>query len=262
MTAADLPQDDAPDDGGAPAGAARGGTAMSDDELVELLAAGELTLAGRMRWSSNATFLGELEGGGLVVYKPRKGERPLWDFATGTLCQREVAAFELSRLLGWGVVPPTVLRDGPHGEGSVQLFIDHDPEQHFLTLRDVHEDAFRLFAAFDVVANNADRKSGHCLLATTTHEVWGIDHGLTFHEEPKLRTVIWDYAGDPLTDEALDDLCRAAAQLIGREPAARALHDLLHPDELDALVDRIEELIDAARYPEPGGHHPYPWPIV
>src|SRR5687768_10344753 len=123
MTAADRPQDDAPD-GDAPAGGPGGGEPMSDDDLVELLSAGALTLAGRMRWSSNATFLAELEGGGLVVYKPRKGERPLWDFASGTLCQREVAAFELSRLLGWGVVPPTVLRDGPHGEGSVQLFIE------------------------------------------------------------------------------------------------------------------------------------------
>jgi hypothetical protein len=235
---------------------------MSDAEVVELLAGGELTLTGRMRWSSNATFLAELEGGGLVVYKPRRGERPLWDFPTGTLCQREVAAFELSRLLGWGVVPPTVLREGPHGEGSVQLFIDHDPDEHFLTLRDDHGDAFRLFAAFDVAANNADRKSGHCLLATGTGEVWGIDHGLTFHDEPKLRTVIWDYAGERLPAEALDDLCRVVAQLAAEEPATAVLRAMLHPDEVDAVVRRMERLVSKAKFPEPTGHHPYPWPIV
>jgi hypothetical protein len=234
---------------------------MSDAEVVELLSAGELVLTGRMRWSSNATFLGELEGGGLVVYKPRAGERPLWDFPTGTLCQREVAAFELSRLLGWGVVPPTVLRDGPHGEGSVQLFIDHDPDEHYLTLRDDHADAFRLFAAFDVAANNADRKSGHCLLATTG-EVWGIDHGLTFHDEPKLRTVIWDYAGERLPPEALDDLCRVAELIRCEDAAAAPLRALLHPDEVDAVARRIERLVAKAKFPEPTGHHPYPWPLV
>ena len=170
-----------------------------------------------MPWSSNATFLAKLEHDGvesLAIYKPRKGERPLWDFPRGTLCDREVAAHLVSEALGWDIVPLTILRDGPAGVGMVQRFVDHDPEEHFFTLRERFGDMFRRFALFDVVINNADRKSGHCLRDRHDH-VWGIDHGVSFHAAVKLRTVIWDYEGEPIGPADLAALQRA------RRPARR-----------------------------------------
>jgi len=162
---------------------------------LTLLREGALTLVGLLPWSSNYTFLGQITRGDErlpVVYKPTRGERPLWDFRRGTLAGREVAAYEVSRALGWDFIPPTVLRDGPHGVGSVQLFVTADQDAHFFTF---HEDpAFRRvlqsLALFDVVVNNADRKGGHCLRVDIGRIV-AIDHGLCFHVEPKLRTVIW-----------------------------------------------------------------------
>jgi Phosphatidylinositol 3- and 4-kinase len=228
-----------------------------------VIACGELELLGRMRYSSNATFLGRavLDGAEmLVIYKPRRGERPLWDFTSGTLCQREVAAFEVSELLGWGVVPRTVLRDGPHGEGMVQEFVAHDPNEHYLTLRDDHPDRFRAFAAFDVVVNNADRKAGHVLRSTADGSIVGIDHGLTFHDDPKLRTVIWDYIGDVLDDALVDDLRALASVLL--KPARTRLADLLSPYELEALWLRVEGLTEEGVLPEPRTDYPYPWPMI
>ena len=156
----------------------------------------------------NSTFLVEVvgpEAPTLAVYKPQAGEAPLWDFAEGTLCRREVAAFVLAAALGWPAIPPTILRDGPFGTGSVQLFVDADPSEHYFTLRERCLDAFRPVAAFDVVANNADRKSGHCL-RSEDGTVWLFDHGVCFHEDPKLRTVIWEFAGEPLADHLARDL--------------------------------------------------------
>ena len=162
-----------------------------------------------MPYSSNGTFLVRLDHDGaneLAIYKPVRGERPLWDFPSG-LARREVAAYELSTALGWDVVPPTVLRDGPHGEGSVQRFIDADFSEHYFTLREdgTHDDAFRRLCAFDLVANSADRKGGHCLIDAEGH-IWAIDNGLSFHQEFKVRTVIWDYAGERLPDDVAADL--------------------------------------------------------
>ena len=174
---------------------------LTPAELRAALETAELEVVGRMRYSSNATFLVEAKVDGVelaAIYKPRRGERPLWDFAQGTLCQREVAAFELSDALGWDIVPLTVLRDGPLGVGAVQRFVDHDPDEHFFTLRDDHVDRFREFAWFDVLANNTDRKGGHCLHDQANDVIVGIDHGLCFHDEYKLRTVIWEYAGERL----------------------------------------------------------------
>ena len=170
---------------------------VSDAVARELLRDAELELVGRMPWSSNGTFLANLandDGEMLAIYKPRQGERPLWDFRTGTLCQREVAAYAVSEAFGWEIVPDTVLRDGPLGMGSVQRFVDHDPEEHYFTLLESHAEELRRFGVFDIVINNTDRKGGHCLLGEDGH-VWGIDHGVTFHEHWKLRTVIWDFAG-------------------------------------------------------------------
>lgn len=241
---------------------------MSVEELIpEVLArlrSGDVELMTRMPWSSNATFLArvvEQPGGeGLpVVYKPRRGERPLWDFPAGTLAAREVAAFEVSEATGWAIVPPTVMREGPYGEGAVQLFVDHDPEEHFLELRDDHADRFREFAAFDVLINNADRKAGHCIRDERGH-IWGIDHGVSFHTHHKLRTVIWDYAGERLTPGVFDGLCRVEQALA--DGLVDRLAPLLAPDEVDALVARLGRLLEDATFPQPRGDYPYPWPLV
>ena len=178
---------------------------LTPDELVAALGDAELEVVARMRYSSNATFLAEARVDGAeitAIYKPRRGERPLWDFPEGSLCDREVAAYEVSRALGWDIVPVTILRDGPYGEGAVQRFVDHDPAEHYFTLFDDHVDRFREFAAYDVLVNNTDRKGGHCLHDLANDVVVGIDHGLTFHAAWKLRTVIWEFAGEPLTPSA------------------------------------------------------------
>jgi uncharacterized repeat protein (TIGR03843 family) len=235
---------------------------ISQAEAVELLEEGELEVLGRMPWSSNQTYLGRLEHLGveaLVVYKPRRGERPLWDFPPGTLCQREVAAYAVSESLGWSIVPLTVLRDGPGGEGMVQVFIDHDPEQHYFTLRDEFAERFRQFALFDVVANNADRKAGHCLRANDGH-IWGIDHGLSFHAAVKLRTVIWDYEGQPITEAELDALSGLAAALRG--DLGQTLGRLLNRVEVDAIGQRVQWLLRHRVFPQPLTEYPYPWPMV
>jgi hypothetical protein len=239
---------------------------MNEDDVAEVLGRGALELVGRLRYSSNGAFLVEASADDVTiaaVYKPRRGERPLWDFPDGTLCRREVAAYELSRGLGWGIVPVTVMReDGPLGEGAVQRFVDHDPEEHYFTLLEHHPDRFRQFAAFDVLANNTDRKGGHCLHDLANDVILGIDHGLTFHRQWKLRTVIWDFAGEPVPLPVVDDLCRAVAELDDGELGAR-LAPLLSPDELVAIATRAADLLRDGRYPQPDpGYHSVPWPMV
>jgi uncharacterized repeat protein (TIGR03843 family) len=236
---------------------------LSSSAAADLLADGELEVLGRMRWASNATFVGRVSADGValtVIYKPRRGERPLWDFPAGTLCQREVATYEVSSALGWGLVPETVLRDGPAGEGMVQRFVDHDPEEHYFTLLEHHADRFRHFAVFDVLVNNADRKGGHCLRSRPDGAVVGIDHGLTFHPTWKLRTVIWDFAGERIHPATADEVCRVA-QL---DPRLRdRLEPLLSPLEIEAMQARAGELLSAGKLPEPDpGYHSLPWPLV
>jgi hypothetical protein len=236
-------------------------------EERDLLAGGEIEVLGRMPWSSNATFLVKLELGGaesLAIYKPRKGERPLWDFPRGTLCQREVAAHLVSEALGWEIVPHTILRDGPAGEGAVQRFVEHDPEEHFFTLREAFGDVFRRFALFDVVINNADRKSGHCL-RDANHprggdHIWGIDHGVSFNAAMKLRTVIWDYEGEPIAPADLEALQRLGARLDG--DLGPALTMLLSGGERQALGERLDWLLEGRVFPRPLTDYPYPWPMV
>jgi uncharacterized repeat protein (TIGR03843 family) len=192
------------------------------------------------------------------VYKPASGEQSLWDFPDG-LYRREVAAYVLSEALGWGLVPPTVERhDGPFGAGSLQLFVAADYEQHYFTLFDEggSEDVLATLCAFDIVANNADRKSGHVLLGDGGR-LWGIDHGLCFHRQPKLRTVIWDFADEPVPPPLLADLRRLASDLPDE------LDGLLEEAEREAIVDRIDRLVRAGTFPEPlGDRPPYPWPLV
>jgi len=231
---------------------------------LDLLASGRLTLLGLLPGASNYTFLARVEGGQeehLAVYKPRDGEAPLWDFPDGTLHRREVAAYLLASALGWPGVPPTVLRPtGPHGPGSLQRFIDADFDEHFFTLRDDHADSFRAVAAFDVVTNNADRKGGHCLVDGESR-IWVVDHGVCFAVEPKLRTVIWDFAGERIPADLLADVARVAGELrTGALGAAMA--EMLSAPEVAATATRAERLVEAGCFPHPEGRRPYPWPPV
>jgi uncharacterized repeat protein (TIGR03843 family) len=236
---------------------------VADNTVARILTEGEMEVHGRIAGSSNATLLvtcrlGEDEL--LAVYKPYKGERPLWDFPGG-LYRREVAAYLLSEALGWGLVPETIERpEGPFGHGSVQRFVHEDGTSHYFTLRDDpkwHPTLMRL-CAFDVAANNADRKSGHVLLAED--RLWGIDNGLCFNEDDKLRTVIWDFGGTPLHPEDVEALDRYAKR--GPPPA---LCELLTAPEVDALSMRVEWLLRHRILPElvdDGEWPPYPWPLV
>jgi uncharacterized repeat protein (TIGR03843 family) len=213
-----------------------------------------------MPWSSNATYLCEVRCGDQAmraIYKPRRGERPLWDFPSG-LDHREVAAYELSEALGWDLVPLTVLRDGPLGVGSVQAFVDADFEQHYFTLYEAgdHHDALRALCAFDLIGNNTDRKSGHVLLGLDGR-VRGIDHGLMFHSEFKLRTVIWEFGGEPIPDALLE----AAGALADNDLPDR-LAALLDPFERDALRTRARALVRAGHFPIDETGRRYPWPLV
>ena len=214
-----------------------------------------------MPWSSNGTFLvtaGEGEDRVNAIYKPGRAERPLWDFPDG-LYRREVAAYELAEALGWGFVPPTVeAPDAPLGPGSMQAFVAADFEQQYFTLleQEGNHTALKRMATFDVIANNADRKGGHCLV-DEAGQIWGIDHGLCFHVQPKLRTVIWDFAGEPVQPEDLEDIAR----FVG-DDLPESLRTLLHPDEARALLKRARRLLDDPHLPEPWTDHPYPWPLV
>jgi uncharacterized repeat protein (TIGR03843 family) len=228
---------------------------------LALLSSGEVELRGRMPYSSNATFLVDVTHEGLdaqAIYKPVRGERPLWDFPSG-LAHREAGAFWVGAALGWDVVPPTVVRgDLPFDEGSLQLFMPANFEEHYFTL--VTEDRFgpelRRICALDIVINNTDRKSGHCLLGTDG-TVWAIDNGLSFHSQFKLRTVIWDFAGEELPDDLRRDLRRLLEAGVP-EPLAAALA----PQEVDATLDRARNLLAAGRFPSDGHGHRWPWPLV
>lgn len=232
-------------------------TEVSAERITTLISGGELTPVGLLPGASNDTFLCTVSDGKLetyAVYKPRDGEAPLWDFPDGTLYQREMAAYVVSMGLGWDLVPPTVIRDGPLGIGMVQLFVDHDPAEHYLTLGQAHPDVFRRVAAFDVLINNADRKAGHCLLQRGSERIWVVDHGVTFHTSPKLRTVIWDFAGEPVPAGILTDMERLAQGL--------DLGALLADDEISAMRGRAQALLRTGTYPEPGPGRPYPWPPI
>jgi uncharacterized repeat protein (TIGR03843 family) len=239
---------------------------ISLERVLALLSEGEMELEGQFMWGSNYTFLarvGNAETTVLAVYKPSAGERPLWDFDRSTLCRREVATYLLSVHLGWPAVPPTVLRNGPHGPGSVQLYVDALHEEHFFSLRDAgrFEPEFRQIALFDFLINNADRKGGHCML-DIAGQLWSIDHGLTFHEDYKLRTVIWDYAGQPIPEDWLDDLEELGRRLRRREPLRENLVQLLSSREIRALTLRLEQLLETAVFPRPGPGRNIPYPLV
>lgn len=236
---------------------------MADDvgDEEQLLATGEVELVARLAYSSNNAFLVEVRDAqrcATAVYKPARGERPLHDFPPG-LYRREVATRVLATSLGWDLVPPTVLRaDGPLGEGSLQLFVDHDPDEHYFVQRDDPDlaDQLRRVAVFDLVANSADRKGGHLVLDADRH-VWAIDNGLTFHAQFKLRTVVWDFAGEAVPDQLLGDLGPLVA---GEVPAPLA--ELLDPFERDALVSRARAVAHAGVLPHDPSGERWPWPPV
>lgn len=230
---------------------------LPEERILDLLSTGEVEMLGLLPYASNGTFLTRVHGGdltALAVYKPRKGERPLWDFPGGTLCLREYAAWAVDRALGWQLVPPTVLREGPAGYGALQLFVEEDVERDVRDLLETSADELRRMALLDVVINNADRKGGHCLL-DVRGKLWGVDHGLTFHVEPKLRTVIWAFEREPIPPRLLDDLSSRAPD------AADALAGVLAPEETRALSDRVDRLLRTGTFPAPGpGRRHVPWP--
>ncbi|QDY76004.1 SCO1664 family protein [Streptomyces qinzhouensis] len=258
---------------------------------LRLLGEGELTVRGRIPGASNAVLLCTVAYEGeeaACVYKPVTGERPLWDFPDGTLAEREVAAWEVSEALGWGLVPPTVLRDGPHGRGMVQLWIEADPDAGLLALVDgdepddgwkavgfaevgegrtallVHadDDRLRRLAVLDAVINNGDRKGGH-LLPSADGALYAIDHGVTFNADAKLRTLLWGWAGEPLPPDAVAALARLADALRPGEPLATRLAELLTATEVDAVRGRVDRLRGAGTHPVPTGEWPaIPWPPV
>jgi uncharacterized repeat protein (TIGR03843 family) len=243
-----------------------GGIALAPDRILRLLSEGEIEVEGLIPWSSNATLLVTVRDDEFVtpaIYKPQRGERPLWDFPYGTLGMREVAAYLVCEALGWGLVPPTILRQGPHGLGSLQLFVQAQEDVHYFTIRDdaAHAGNLKRLAAFDVIANNADRKSGHCL-ADRQGRLWAIDNALTFHAEPKLRTVIWDYAGQRLPIGVLADLQALQVGLAAGSPLDRAMGHLLDEAEMAALRRRLRRLSEVGCFPEPGPGHSVPWPLV
>lgn len=263
----------------------------TDPAAAELLARGELTVRGRIREASNAALyctVTHQAREAACVYKPVAGERPLWDFPDGTLAGREAAAYEVSRVTGWDLVPPTVLRDGPYGEGMCQLWIETAPGAELLALVDgeepepgwkaigfaeagegrtallVHadDDRLRRLSVLDAVINNADRKGGH-LLPTADGRLYGIDHGVTFNTENKLRTLLWGWAGEPLPEEAREVLRTLRGALAPSGPLTAALSPLITPAEIDATRARVDSLLASGTHPEPGADWPaIPWPPV
>ena len=225
------------------------------DELLS----GDLEILGILPDSTNYTFLARLESGPLVVYKPRRGETPLWDFSPGTLCNRELAAYLVSEAGGWEFVPPTVLRDGPMGEGAVQAYVEHDSRITAFELGEEHEDALKSIAVFDLVINNADRKGGHVLL-DSGGKLWAVDHGICFNELPKLRTVLWDFIGEHIPAGDLRRVSKLCDRLEDR--LQNDLSRLLSESELGALRSRIQKLLEEPVFPPPGAGRPYPWPPV
>lgn len=244
--------------------AAEGRDGVSVEDAVTLLSAGELSIEGRVMDASNASFYCAVTDGvrtAACVYKPVAGERPLWDFPDGTLAEREVAAYEVSAATGWGIVPPTVYREGPAGPGMVQLWIDVDESVdvgRLMRRRDLER--LREIAVFDAVINNSDRKGGH-LLPTVDGEVYGIDHGVTFSVEDKLRTVLWQWAGAKLPPDAREMLARLRAGFDGE--LGERLGELLTRREVRRTRLRIDALLSTGRHPEPSGDWPpVPWPPI
>ncbi|MBT3352726.1 MAG: SCO1664 family protein [Nitrospinaceae bacterium] len=263
MSSESFPETDFGED--APSSEEDEGTRLSIDEIESLIDGAEIEGGELVPRGSNYTFAVELRNGDLRflgIYKPAGGERPLWDYPYGTLHHRERCSFLISQALGWQLVPPTIVREGPHGEGSVQLYIAHDPESDYFTLLEEGRPELFLLAVFDLIVNNTDRKGGHCLKGQDGR-VWGIDHGLTFHVEPKLRTVIWDFAGHELSENILDDLRGLDRKLDdGENPMTSEIISRLEPEEFDMLRRRVGAFLANPRLPHPEEYRSFPWPPI
>ena len=226
---------------------------LSQQETLQLLRHGQISDLQLSRLGSNYTFLVKVDDGSRqcrAVYKPRDGEAPLWDFPSGTLYKREYAAYLFSQILGWDFIPLTIIRDGPYGVGSLQLFVEHDPRINYFSIRESESesDALRVIACFDLAANNTDRKASHCIQGDDG-KIWGIDHGLTFHSVVKVRTTIWDFAGEPIPDPLLNDLSACQEKLKKPKGRTRELVRLLFKEEVASLGQRIAWLLDMREYP-------------
>jgi hypothetical protein len=236
---------------------------MDSDQVINILRNGKINLIGQFTWGSNFTFLVEVANSEKIeaVYKPKRGERPLWDFPKESLAGREVAAYLVSEALGWDLVPPTVFReDGPLGPGSMQLRVEHDTDQHYFTFDEDTRQRLRPVAVFDLIVNNADRKGGH-ILVDDIGKLWLIDHGICFHAEPKLRTVVWDFLGEEIPQELLADVNKLKAQLAGK--LRQELSLFLNFDELSALDTRIDYVLKHPDFPAPPeDERSTPWPLV
>ncbi len=237
---------------------------LSEEEALPILRDGEVVGGQQIPWSSNYTFLLRIDAGPgrflRAVYKPKVGERPLHDFPGGTLYRREYAAFLLGRAIGWPPVPLTLIREGPYGVGSMQLYVESDPRITYFDLISDHTDELLRFAAFDLVANNADRKGGHCVLGADG-TIWSIDHGLTFHSDFKVRTVMLEFWGAPLPEGLLPDLRALADRLSSSDGLRGQLTELLTDEEVDVLLRRTEAVLDEPVFPRLDPRRNVPWPL-
>lgn len=235
-------------------------------QTLTTLIKGEIIIKGQFMWGSNYTFLVEVKFNASTlpaVYKPSEGERLLWDFPAATLAHREVAAYLVSEAIGWELVPPTVYRyQGPAGPGSLQLFVEHNPDIHFFTFPTEKRQNLRVVALFDLLINNADRKGGHLLVGEDGH-LWLIDHGVCFHVEDKLRTVIWNFAGETIPNELLVDIKSFHDRLTSEKEFRTKLEEHLSHQEVIALIKRAKHLLEKNFFPQPpDGRRSYPWPPV
>ncbi len=234
--------------------------------ILTTLEQGQMSLLGEFVWGSNYTFAVQVEHAGTTlqgVYKPTRGERPLWDFPRASLARREVAAYLVSEALSWRLVPPTVYRrNGLMGAGSLQLYVEHDPEYHYFNFSPEDHQRLRPVVLFDLLINNADRKGSHVLFGKDGH-MWLIDHGICFHRDDKLRTVIWDFAGEVFPDELCQALDRFYQNLKSETKLYTDLNKWLNREEVNALRARAQQLLVAGRFPDPQpNRRPYPWPPV
>lgn len=236
--------------------------------ILKALLESPLEMEGQFLQGSNYTFLVRLDAQGKAlraVYKPVRGERPLWDFPQRSLAKREVAAYLVSEALGWSLVPPTIYRHRktPLGPGSLQLYIEHDPDYHYFNFSVADHQRLKPVVVLDVLLNNADRKGSHIIRAEDGH-LWAIDQGLCFHTQPKLRTVIWEFAGEPIPENLLADMQRLKDELKREESILnKELIKYIRPAEINAVGQRIDQLLTARQFPVPDSRErPFPWPPV
>ena len=237
--------------------------ALSHEEITAMMESGKMGALKLVPWGSNYTFITSLcnEDSGAeyaVIYKPRRGEVPLWDFPNGTLYKREYAAYLVSRALGWNFIPPVIIRDGHHGVGTVQVFIDVDENIQYYQFRDSHDHELKRIVLFDLITNNADRKAGHCLLGADGF-IWGIDHGLCFNSVPKLRTIIWDYSGEPIPLDICQDLMEFATDPVRTSLLRAQLEELLERREVDIFFRRLEQVLQSPEFPNLSSRRQIPW---